>query len=321
MIGFSSSAVSVLDHAELSITEADNSSLIHMDVDQSFLPIPTAVKAALFESFSRQNIVESETDVTSGISQFVGSSYGFTTDSSTEFIYADRPLALFNKLVLCCLQEGGTMCFPAGSSGNYVSAAKFLKADILIIPTSAEVGFKLTENTLARVFETVKNPWIYMSGPTINPTGLLYSNEEIKDILSVCAKFGARVIIDTSFSGVEYGNWGGWELKATLAALTFSAKPSFCVSLLGGLFLKMLTGGLNFGFLLLNQPSLVDAFHSFSGLSKPHSIIRYTVKKLLDLGKGKGGSLLNSVGGQEKVLETRYKRFKEVILLLNKIFY
>ncbi|KAL3515784.1 hypothetical protein ACH5RR_022686 [Cinchona calisaya] len=314
MIGFSSSAISVLDHAELSITEADNSPLIHMDADQTFLPIPTSVKAAIFESFSRQNIVESETDITSGISQFVGSSYGFPTDSSTEFLYADCPLALFNKLVLCCLQEGGTMCFPAGSNGNFVSAAKFLKADIVNIPTNSEVGFKLTEKTLARVFEDVNKPWIYISGPTVNPTGLIYSNEEIKDILSVCAKFGARVIIDTSFSGVEYNNhWGGWELKATLAALTSPAKPSFCVSLLGGLFLKMLTGGLSFGFLTLNQPSLVDAFHSFPGLSKPHSTIKYTVKKLLDLREQKGGSLLNSVGGQEKFLETRYKSFKETL--------
>lgn len=314
MIGFSSAAISVLDHAELSITEADNSSLIHMDVDQSFLPIPTAVKAAIFESFSRQNIVESETEVTTGITQFVDISYGFPTDDSTEFLYADRPLALFNKLVLCCLQEGGTLCFPAGSNGNYVASAKFLRANIINIPTNSEVGYKLTENMLASVFETLNKPWIYISGPTINPTGLLYSNGEIKDILSVCAKFGARVIIDTSFSGVEYNDgWGGWELKATLAALTSSAKPSFCVSLLGGLFLKMLTGALNFGFLLLNEPSLIDAFHGFPGLSKPHSTIKYAVKKLLDLREQTGGSLLNSVGGQEKVLESRYKRFKETL--------
>lgn len=90
MIGFSSSAILVLEHAELSICEADNSSLIHMDVDQSFLPIP-------------KEVVESEIDVTNGISQFVNGNYGFATDGKTEFLYADRALALFNKLVLCCL--------------------------------------------------------------------------------------------------------------------------------------------------------------------------------------------------------------------------
>ncbi|XP_059652055.1 methionine S-methyltransferase-like [Cornus florida] len=315
MIGFSSSAISVLNHAELSITEADSSSLIHMDVDQSFLPIPSPVKAAIFESFARQNMLESEIDVTTSIGQFIKSNYGFPTDSNNEFLYADSSLALFNKLVLCCIQEGGTLCFPAGSNGNYVSAAKFLKANIVNIPTHSEEGFKLTEKILAGLFEKLNKPWLYISGPTINPTGLLYSNKEMENILSICAKYGARVVIDTSFSGLEFNSkgWDGWNLEGCLTNLNRSGKPPFSVSLLGGLSLKMLTGGLTFGFLILNQPFLVDAFHSFSGLSKPHSTVKYTVKKLLDLTEQKAGHLLDAIAEQEKVLGIRSKHLKETL--------
>uniref|UniRef100_A0A5B7B5A8 methionine S-methyltransferase n=1 Tax=Davidia involucrata TaxID=16924 RepID=A0A5B7B5A8_DAVIN len=315
MIGFASSAISVLNHAELSITEADNSSLIYMDVDQSFLPLPSPVKAAIFESFARQNMAESEIDVTTSIRQFIKSNYGFPTGSNTEFLYADCSLALFNKLVLYCIQEGGTLCFPAGSNGNYVSAAKFLKANIVNIPTQSEEGFKLTEKILTSAFETLNKPWVYISGPTINPTGLLYSNEEIENILSICAKFGARVIIDTSFSGLEFNpnGWSGWNLEGCLAKLNSSDKPSFCVSMLGGLSLKMLTGGLRFGFLVLNQPSLVDAFHSFSGSTKPHNTVKYSVKKLLDLREQKAADLLDAIAEQEKLLGSRSKRLKETL--------
>ncbi|KAL8121702.1 hypothetical protein AgCh_018439 [Apium graveolens] len=56
MIGYSSSAISVLNQAELSISDIDYSNLIHMDVEQSFLPMPTPAKAAVFESFARQNV-------------------------------------------------------------------------------------------------------------------------------------------------------------------------------------------------------------------------------------------------------------------------
>ncbi|CAI9770170.1 unnamed protein product [Fraxinus pennsylvanica] len=312
--GFSSSASSVLDSAELSINETDESPLIHMDVDQSFLPITTPVKAAIFESFARQNIAESEIDVTGGIKQLVHFSYGFPSNGNTEFIYADCPVALFNKLVLCCIQEGGTFCFPAGSNGNYVSAAKFLKAKVINIQTNPEVGFKLTEKTLGRSLENVHKPWIYISGPTVNPTGLVYSNEEIKTLLTVCAKFGARVVLDTSFSGVEFNSKGcdGLDLGATMEKLS-SINPDFCVSLLGGLFFKMLTGGIKFGFLLLNKPSLVDAFHSFGGLSKPHSTIKYTLKKLLDLQEAKSGDLLNAIAEKKELLGSRYKRLKETL--------
>lgn len=314
MIGFSSSAISVLNNAELSITKVENSSLIHMDADQSFLPVPSPVKAAIFESFARQNMAESEIDVNPSIKQFVKSNYGFPVDNSSELIYADSTLALFNKLVLCCIQEGGTLCFPAGSNGNYVSAAVFLKANIVNIPTNSEEGFKLTEKTLSGVLDTVHKPWVYISGPTINPTGLLYTNKEIETLLSVCAKVGAKVIIDTSFSGLEFDfeGWGCWNLVESLSKLN-SVHPSFSVSLLGGLSLKMLTGALKFGFLVLNQPLLIDAFYSFPGLSKPHSTVRYAVKKLLILREQKSGDLWNSIAKQIRNLENRSKRLKETL--------
>ncbi|XP_071725797.1 methionine S-methyltransferase [Rutidosis leptorrhynchoides] len=313
MIGFSNSAVSVLNNAELSVRETDTSSLIHMDVDQIFLPTPSPVKTAIFESFARQNVTESECDVTPSLKQFIKNTYNFSVEHSSEFIYADFPLALFNKLVLCCIEEGGSLCIPNGSNGNYVSAAKFLNANIVSIPTQPESGFKLTEKQLVNVLETVSKPWVYISGPTINPTGLLYSNEEMKSLLTVCAKYGARVIIDTSFSGVEFNSkgWDGWNLDASLAGLT--GKPSFCVSLLGGLFSKMPTGGLAYGFLVLKQGFLADAFHSFSGLNKPHSTIRYTAKKLLDI-TDQNGDLTGAADGQGKLLATRLNRLKETLV-------
>ncbi|KAF4360598.1 hypothetical protein F8388_017624 [Cannabis sativa] len=313
MIGFSSSAISVLDNAELTVSETENTSLIHMDADQSFLPVPSPVKASIFESFARQNMAESETDPTPCIKQFIKNNYGFPADNSTEFIYADNTLALFNKLVLCCIQEGGTLCFPAGSNGYYVSAAKFLKANILNIPTNLEEGFKLTEKTLSGILETVHNPWVYISGPTISPTGLLYNNKEIQNLLCICAKFGAKVVIDTSFSGLEFDfeGWGGWNLADSLLKLK-SGNPSFSVSLLGGLSLKMLSGSLKFGFLVLNEPALVDAFYSFPGLSKPHNTVKYAAKKLLNLREQKSGDLWESIGKEIRNLEDRSKRLKEL---------
>ncbi|KAL3635208.1 mitochondrial metal transporter [Castilleja foliolosa] len=312
--GFSSSTISMLDHAELAVNESDESPLVHMDVDQIFLPITTPVKASIFESFARQNITEAETDVTSGIKQLISSSYGFPSASNSELVYADCPISLFSKLVLCCIHEGGTLCFPTGTNGNYESAAKFLNAKIKKITTNPEDGYKFTEKTLVSALEGVNKPWVYISGPTINPTGLIYSNDEINKLLSVCAKFGAKVILDTSFSGVEFNSKSseGWKLGATLDKLS-SSNSAFCVSLLGGLFFKMLTGGINFGFLLINQPSLVETFHSFAGLNKPHATTKYTVKKLVDLREEKRGDLLNAISEQTYILGSRYKQLKQAL--------
>ncbi|KAG0497339.1 hypothetical protein HPP92_002030 [Vanilla planifolia] len=104
LIGFTSSAISSLNAAELSIVEPKHHPFVHMDVDQSFLPIPSVVKSSVFEIFARQNMAESEIDVCSGIRQLIKDSHGFSIDNSCEIICETHP-NLFSKLVLCCIRE------------------------------------------------------------------------------------------------------------------------------------------------------------------------------------------------------------------------
>lgn len=70
-----------------------------MDLDHSFLPVPSAVNACAFESFVRQ--------------------------------------------------EQGTFLFPLGTNGHYISAAKFVNASTLTIPTTFSSGFKIEPKVLA----------------------------------------------------------------------------------------------------------------------------------------------------------------------------
>lgn len=313
MIDFASSANSTLNSAELSINGEKESPIIHMDVGQSFLPLPSPVKASIFESFARQNMIESETDVRSGIQELVKNKYGFLSDSSSEVIYGNSPLALFNRLVLCCVQEGGTFLFPSGANGNHVSAAKFMKANVVTIQTQAEEGFKIAPKALVSLLGTVKKPWLYISGPTVNPTGMLYSNKEIQQILFICADMGVRVVIDTSFSGLEFREgWGGWDLQQSLSHIK-CANSSFCMSLIGGLSSKLLTGGLEFGFLILNHPSLVDLFYASPSLSRPHSTIRYAIKKLLGLREKKDQCFSEAISQQKEILRTQSEQLIKVL--------
>ncbi|URE26999.1 hypothetical protein MUK42_05764 [Musa troglodytarum] len=313
LIGFTSSAVSALNNAELFIVDQDNS-LIHLDVNRSFLPIPSTVKASIFESFARQNMVESETDVRFGIQQLAMNSYGFPCGGSSEFIFANSHLALFNKLILCCIQEKGTFIFPSGTNGHCVSASKFMNANIVTVPTKSETGFKLVPDALASLLGTLRKPWLYISGPTVNPTGLLYSNKEISEILAVCGKFGARVVIDTSFSGLEFhtDGWGGWDLKSCLSSIACT-NSSFCVSLLGGLSFELLTGGLEFGFLILNEPTLIDAFSTLPSLDRPHNTVKYAIKKLLGLRNQKCQQFSRVMDEQKDVLRSRADRLMKTL--------
>lgn len=277
-----------------------------MDLDRSFLPVPSAVNASVFESFVRQNITDSETDVRSSIQQLVKDSYGLSAAGCAEIIYGNTSVALFNKLVLCCMQEQGTLLFPLGTNGHYVSAAKFVNASTVTIPTNPSSGFRIEPKVLADTLKNVSRPWVYVCGPTINPTGFLYSDSDIRELLSVCAEYGARVVIDTSFSGLEYetDGWRQWNLAGCLSSLKRS-EPSFSVVLLGELSFALTAGGHDFGFVILGDSSLAETFHSFSSLSRPHTTLKYTFKKLLGLKNQKDQHFSDLIVEQKEELKNR----------------
>ncbi|XP_047086192.1 methionine S-methyltransferase-like [Lolium rigidum] len=296
MIGFSNSARSTLEEAEFFVPDSKDSSVIHMDLDRSFLTVPSSVNASIFESFVRQNLTDSETDVHSSIEKLVRDTYGFPGDDCPdiakvsyrkEIMCGSTCLALFNKLVLCCMQEQGTFLFPFGTNGHYVKLAKFLNAKTLTIPTNVDSGFKIEPMALDAALEdayenkNVTRAWVYISGPTINPSGFLYSDGEIKDLISVCAQHAARVVIDISFSGREFqtDGWSRWNLSNLSYDICLC--PPLSYFMLGELSLELTTGGLEFGFLISSKPSDVEV--SFRNLSQPHSTLKYTFGKLLGL--------------------------------------
>jgi methionine S-methyltransferase len=312
MIGFSPSAISTLNESEFFIqapNSTNSSTIIHMDLDLNFLPLPSVVKASIFESFARQNLAESETDVGSGIKQLVKSRYGYPIDALSDIICGNSCLALFNKLVLSCINEKGTFLFPMCSNGHYMSAAQFMKCNTCTIPTKEENGFKLLPEALRDALKSVERPWVYISGPTVNPSGSVYSDREINGLLTVCAEYGARVVIDTSFSGLEFGVRNGssiWNLKQSICNPAGSQKSS-CIILLGGLSFELLASGFDFGFLLLNEPDpdLVESVGNlFRGLSRPHGISKYAVRKLLGLKNGADKRLLQAIEEENESLRS-----------------
>uniref|UniRef100_A0ACD6A148 Uncharacterized protein n=1 Tax=Avena sativa TaxID=4498 RepID=A0ACD6A148_AVESA len=322
MIGFSNSAISTLKEAEFFVPDFKESGIIHMDLDRSFLPVPSAVNTSIFKSFVRQNITYSDTDVRYSIENLVKDYYGgFPGDRHSdrvdgfgkEIIYGSTCVSLFNKLVICCMQEQGTFFFPLGTNGHYVSAAKFMNASISTIPTSSDSGFKIEPRALKEaLYEEETWAWVYICGPTVNPSGFLYSDDEIRDLLSICAMYGARVVIDTSFSGMEFQT-DGWSLRnSDRFSYNVCLDPPLTVFMLGELSLELTATGLDFGFLIFNDLSFME--HDFASLSQPHSTLKYTFKKLLGLRNKRDGHFSNLVMEQKETLKNRANHLAKTLV-------
>lgn len=279
-----------------SLNKEQGSDGLCMNSIENLLTTPTSVKMAIFESFARQNITDMETNPTSEIYKFVNTKLGIPADTSSDIILSDSSKALFSKLVTGCRDNGGTLFFPAGSNEAYVRAARLLGADVKIIETKADNSFKLTESLVTESFAGSDKPYLYITGPTIYPTGLVYSTSEIKALISACSKYGAQMIIDSSFSGLEFDSLGlvTWDLKNVNCSN---------VTVFGN-FSTLLVGGLEFGYALV--PSCI--FNDFSdswNISKPHCTLRYTMQKLLKLYNEKDPTLQEDLTGQRKWLHQR----------------
>ncbi|XBI75485.1 hypothetical protein VPH35_068851 [Triticum aestivum] len=330
MIQFSNSAMSTLKEADFFTPDSKDSSVIHMDLDRSFLPVPSPLGGSILASFARRNVMDFETDVRSSIEQLVGDNYGFPGDScpdvtfnnrscgfSKEIIYGSTCLTLLNKLVLCCMREQGAFLFPMGTNGHYVSAAKFMNAKTLTIPTNVRSGFKIEPTALrAALDDAYENenvwPWVYIFGPTVNPSGSLYSDDEIKDLLSICAEHGARVVIDTSSSGLEFETGDGrslWNLDS------FSYNIASCLALrvfmLGELSLQLTMSGFDFGFMIYIDPSLIK--HMLTSLSQPHRTLKYTSRKLLCLKNKRDQRFSDLIEEQKETLKHRADKLTKTL--------
>lgn len=145
---------------------------------------------------------------------------------------------------------------------------------------------------------------MYISGPTINPSGFLYSHEEIYQLLYICARNAATVVIGTSFSGLEFqtDRWTRWDLEGCLDGAIY-IHNWFPFYLLGDLSLELTMAGHNLGFLISYRLSLVE--YSFPTLSQPHSTLKYTFRKLLSLKHGWDQRFINLIVEQKETVKNR----------------
>ena len=280
-----------------------------MDFDENLLQVPAAVKVSVFEGFARQNISEDEMDPSPEILAYLHSGFRIPQSHTKELFLSDTSTSLFTKLVLACVEENGTLVFPMGSCGTCVSVAKFLEANFKRLPTEASNSFKVTAVQLNAFLKDIVKPWIYIPGPTINPTGQIYSNSEIAEILAVCKIHGARVILDTSFSGLEYNESSKWDLKH----IESEEKSSYAIAILGGFSTGLMTGGLEFGFAAVADPVFVEAFKDAPTMSRPHGTLKYSIKKLLGQLNQKSEVLITGLEEHKNTLRRRAQELSKVI--------
>lgn len=117
---------------------------------------------------------------------------------------------LYN-LAEALLDEGDTIAFPTPYWTTYVDIAEIVNAKILELPCPASQDYKLTVAQLDAALAT--KPKVFLFNNPSNPTGMVYTKEEIIALAEVLVKYPDTWIITDDiynrmlFDGLEYYNF------------------------------------------------------------------------------------------------------------------
>ncbi|MCL1634338.1 pyridoxal phosphate-dependent aminotransferase [Luteimonas sp. SX5] len=109
------------------------------------------------------------------------------------------------------LDEGDGFCFPTPYWTSYVDIGEILNADIQLLPCPPEQNYKLTPAQLDAAL--AKKPKVFLFNNPSNPTGMVYTREEIAALADVIAKHPDTWILTDDiynrmvFDGVGYHNF------------------------------------------------------------------------------------------------------------------
>jgi aspartate aminotransferase len=109
--------------------------------------------------------------------------------------------SLFN-LMMALLDPGDEVIIPAPFWVSYPEMVKLAEATPVIVPTDLSSGFKLKPEQL-RAAITPKTRLLVLNSPS-NPTGMVYTPDEIRAIAAVVVEAGIWVVSDEIYEKILY---------------------------------------------------------------------------------------------------------------------
>ena len=115
------------------------------------------------------------------------------------------------NLAEALLDEGDTIAFPTPYWTSYLDIAEIVDAKVLLMPCPAEQDYKLTPAQLDAAL--AQKPKVFLFNNPSNPTGMVYSKDEIGALADVLVKYPDTWVITDDiynrmvFDGIGYHNF------------------------------------------------------------------------------------------------------------------
>ena len=165
--------------------------------------IKEAAAQAMEENYTHYMPVPGFTDVRESIAAKFKRDNGIDYTADQIVISTGAKQSLLN-IFLALVNPGEEVIIPAPYWVSYMDQAKYCGAEVKVLPTTMEGGFKITADQLEAAI-TPKSKVLIFSSPN-NPCGAIYSKEDLAAIAAVVAKHpNLYIISDEIYELLNYG--------------------------------------------------------------------------------------------------------------------
>lgn len=163
--------------------------------------IKTAAKQALDAGKTKYGPAAGEPKLREAIARKLQTENGLDYQPQNIIVTNGGKHSLFN-LMLALIEAGDEVIIPAPYWVSYPEMVKLAEGEPVIVTTDAATGYKITPEQLRQAI-TPKTKLFVLNSPS-NPTGMVYSQEEIKALAEVIVEKDILVVSDEIYEKILY---------------------------------------------------------------------------------------------------------------------
>lgn len=163
--------------------------------------IKAAAEKALEEGKTKYGPAAGEPKLRDAIARKLRDDNGLCYNAENVIVTNGGKHSLFN-LMLALIEAGDEVIIPAPYWLSYPEMVKLAEGTPVIVPTDASTGYKITPDQLRSAI-TPKTKLFVLNSPS-NPTGMVYTPAEIKELAEVVVEKDILVVSDEIYEKILY---------------------------------------------------------------------------------------------------------------------
>jgi len=158
---------------------------------------------AIHDNFTRYTAAAGIPELRQAIAAKLQTDNNLSYDPYDILVSPGAKASIVNILMTIC-DPRDEVLIPSPYWVSYTSQVEMVDAFPILLPTDESTDFKITANQLEEALSSLANPKALIINSPNNPTGAVYSKEELQQIAEVCLKYDILIISDEIYEKLIY---------------------------------------------------------------------------------------------------------------------